>query len=50
MYSYADRSTAYVEAGVLNELQSSPDSSRLRLQELSHAALTGRLHHILGSG
>jgi hypothetical protein len=50
MYSYADGPTAQAEAAVLNELQSSPDSSRLRLQELSHAAMTGRLHHMPGAG
>ena len=50
LYSYADGPTAQAEAAVLNELQSSPASDRLRLQELNHAALTGRLHHMFGGG
>jgi hypothetical protein len=49
MYSYADGPTARAEAAALNELQS-PDSNRLRLQGLSHAALTGRLHRMPGAG
>jgi hypothetical protein len=49
LYSYADRPTAQAEAAVLNGLQSSSDPDRLRLRELSHAALTGRLHRMPGA-
>jgi len=50
LYSYADGPTAQAEAAVLNELQSSRDPDRLRLQEQSHAALTGRVHRMPGAG
>jgi len=50
LYSYADGPTAQAEAAVLNELESSHDPDRLRLQELNHVALTGRLHRMFGAG
>jgi hypothetical protein len=50
MYSYADGPTAQAEVAVLNELGSSSNPDRLRSKELSHAALTGRLRRMPGTG